>query len=597
LPKDSVVRRIIEFVVAFFLVAALVGIQVLIGGTRMLFAFPSYALLIAAAILSVALWRAPRPSPHQICLVSALVFFGYIAGRALLSPTPYLARYDLTAVAAGALVYLLTNCVLTSAKIRMSILAALLAAALVHVLVGAIQVRSGNNFMPISFLQRFDYGRRASGFYVCPNHLAGLLEVLGVFGLSIVCWSRWPAWGKLLVGYATAICYLGVILSGSRGGYLSVFASWCVFAVLALRVLRAAESKLVFKVGFAGAVIAVLAIGAAVFFIRQTDYLRERTANAVADRAFRFDMWQAAIEQSKLNPILGTGARTYQYYGRMFRSERMQADPIYAHGDYVQLLAEYGAVGAGAFLFFFAAHLGCAWADSRRLGPKRIAASQRLRSNAMALNIGALCVIAAYVVHSVVDFNLHIPANVLLLCFIGGIMANPGVVRETNGGKQTGLIIWKLLLVVLAGGLAFLVWRWGPGEYFAERSRTALRDNRFLTATDYALRGLEREQENPLLYYYLGRARILGGDLQKNPQAAASFYEASLPALTKASELAPLDETYTLELAFTLDLLKRFAEAEWFYEQAHNLDPKSKSIHDAQEWHLRRWRDGETPPN
>ena len=89
------------------------------------------------------------------------------------------------------IVYFLTSCILTSAKARIWIMACLLLAALAHVLVGAIQVRNGNNFMPISFLQRFDYGRRASGFYVCPNHLAGLLEVLGIFGLSMVCWSRW----------------------------------------------------------------------------------------------------------------------------------------------------------------------------------------------------------------------------------------------------------------------------------------------------------------------------------------------------------------------------------------------------------------------
>src|SRR5207245_7641138 len=149
---------------------------------------------------------------------SAAAFFAYILARAFLSPVPYLARADVYSVLGGLLVYLFVACVLVNTRGRMFILLFLLVAALAHVFIGAIQFRDGNNFMPISFLRRFDYGQRASGFYVCPNHLAGLLEVFGIFGLSMVCWSRWPAWAKLLVGYAVAASVAGWVLGGSRGG-------------------------------------------------------------------------------------------------------------------------------------------------------------------------------------------------------------------------------------------------------------------------------------------------------------------------------------------------------------------------------------------
>ena len=36
-----------------------------------------------------------------------------------------------------------------------------------------------------SSLSRIMVGRRASGLYVDPDHLAGLLEVLGILGLSV----------------------------------------------------------------------------------------------------------------------------------------------------------------------------------------------------------------------------------------------------------------------------------------------------------------------------------------------------------------------------------------------------------------------------
>ena len=583
--------RTLEILLAILLVAAFLSIQALIGGTRLLFALPAYALLALIGVLSIALVRSAKPAPRQLCLWSAVVFFGYILLRAAFSPMPYLAWLDISSVLAGLVVYFFTSCILTSARTRMSILACLLMAALAHVLVGAIQFRSGNNFMPISFLQRFDYGHRASGFYVCPNHLAGLLEVLGVFGLSIVCWSRWPVWSKLLLGYATLACYLGVVLTGSRGGYLSVAASLLVFGVLSFKILRSTGSMAALRIGAAGLIAATLVITAAVLVIRHSEVLSERTRTAVPARNFRFELWQAAVEQWKLEPLFGTGSRTYLFYGRKFRSPRMQLDPIYTHNDYLQLLAEYGLVGAATFLLFLGAHWRCGWIDAGRLGPKRIQISHRLASNTMALNVGALGAVAAYVIHSVFDFNLHIPANVLLLAFVFGIIANPGVTQETSIAKaRRKLIFWRILLFVLATILGIHVWQSAPGEYYGEEARQALRDYHFLAATDSALKALQYETRNPSIYYSLGRARSSGGDAQQIPEAKASFYNAAVPAYFKARELAPLDKTYAIELALTYDALERFPEAEWLYGEARKLDPRSTTLRDYYNAHLDRWK-------
>jgi O-antigen ligase len=595
----SGIEYALEIVLATLLVTALLSIQALIGGTRLIFALPAYASLALTGVLSIALVRAARPAPHRLCLWSAVIFFGYILVRAAISPAPYLARFDIYSVLAGLVVYFLTSCVLTSAKTRMSILACLLTAALAHALVGFIQFRGGTNFMAIHFLQRFNYGHRASGFYVCPNHLAGLLEVLGIFGLSIVCWSRWPVWAKLLVGYTTAICYLAVILTGSRGGFLSVVASWLVFAGLSLKILRAGGgANLVIRIGGAGLIGGTLAIAAAFLLIHQNDLLRDR-AKKIASDDFRLGAWRAAIEQWKLDPVWGTGSGTYLFYGRKYRAEGMQRDPVYTHNDYLQLAAEYGAVGAGLFLIFFAVHWRHGWIDARRLGPKRIAISRRLASNAMAINIGALGALAAYVVHSIFDFNLHIPANLLLLAFVFGIVANPGVNYDAASEKTAarGLIFWRLLLVALAAVLGVQTWRLAPGEYYTERARTALRDYRFLSAIDYALKAVKYETQNPSVFYYLGRARVLGGDVQRSPEAAASFYEAALPAYIKARELAPLDKTYALELAFTYDSLKRYGEAEGLYYEARLLDPGSTSTEAYYRAHLERWKGIQNAPN
>lgn len=582
---------------AILLGAALVGIQVLIGGTRLLFSLPAYGLLAVIGGLALFSLRSATSRPDQLCLASSAIFFGYVIARALFSPVSYLARDDLYSVLGGLIVYIFVACLFTGTKPRYWLIVVLLGVAMVHVVIGAIQFRNGNNFMPISWLQRFDYERRASGFYICPNHLAGMLEVLGIFGLSLVCWSRWPTWAKLVVGYAVAVCYLGIALTGSRGGYLSAVASLLVFAFLSLIVLRQTSAVLFWRVGGLTFVAAVLLCLATVFLIQKSDFLTGRAQNVFEKENMRIDLWQAALQQWKLDPIVGTGSGTYRFYGRQFRTERMQVDPIQVHNDYLHLLAEYGLLGAGGFLLFLGCHLRRGWKEFQRLGPKRVGVSLRLPSDGLALNIGAIAAVVAYIVHSIFDFNLHIPANVLLLALVFGVLANAGIARGQNPPPiTTSLFLWRLALPGLGVIVAIQCARLLPGEYFAERSRTALRDYHPTAAIHFALRGLGWEQNNPDLYLYLGRARMLQGESMIAPEAAASYYRAALTAFEAARSLVPRDETLVLQVAFAHDALSRFTEAEWMYDQALALDPKSIHTQKYYEAHLERWRKAGTAP-
>jgi tetratricopeptide (TPR) repeat protein len=424
-----------------------------------------------------------------------------------------------------------------------------------------------------------------------------LLEVVGLFGLSITIWSRWPLWAKLLAAYATGICYVGLVLTASRGGYLSAAASLIVFGLLSFDILRAAGAKLFLRIGAPIFALAVLVSVATLFLVHESEYLSDRARKVIDNKNVRLDFWQASIQQWKLSPVVGTGSRTYLYYGRKFRTPEVQFDPVFVHNDYLQLLGEYGLVGLAAFVAFLFAHLRRGWLNARRLGPKRIALSHSFASNAMALNLAALSAVAAYLVHSIFDFNLHIPANALLLAFAFGILANSAAARSTmEPGSDKSSIFWRTLPWALALFLAVQIWRLGPGEYYAERARAELRDLRFLSAISYALKALDHEKENPALYYYLGRARFQAGDRQTEPEARASFYRAALSAYGEALKLAPLDETYMLELAFTYDALQRFPEAEWMYYEALAFDPKSASARRYYEVHLERWRNGGISP-
>ncbi len=206
-----------------------------------------------------------------------------------------------------------------------------------------------------------EYGQRASGFLVCPNHLAGFLEVIGILGVSLTCWSRWPLWSKLLVAYTAGACYAGVALTGSRGGYLSVLASLLAFGFVSLIVLRRKRPGSWLSFALIGVVALGILVGTAGLLIQRNGFLKERADNIIDPKNMRLQLWSAALKQWHLDPVFGTGAGTYRFYGRQFRSEEMQRDPVDVHNDYLHLLCEYGVVGLAGFLLFFSAHLRHGW--------------------------------------------------------------------------------------------------------------------------------------------------------------------------------------------------------------------------------------------
>ena len=584
-------QKLADTLVVILLGAALAIAQVLIGGTRLVFSLPAYAVIAAASILALATLRRPKPGANAACLFGSALFFGYVIARALLSPVPYVARTDLYIVLGALLVYGVTVTTFTDARARLALVGFLLVGAMVHTGIGAIQFRDGDDFMLLPFLARADYGRRASGFYVCPNHLAGFLEVIAIFGVSTVCWSRLPIWLKLFCAYATAVAYAGAVLTGSRGGYLSIGASLLVFAGLSIFVLRGTSGTLPWKIAGAGFLFAAFA-GAAVYLsVRTSDFLTERAGNIADVSNVRVDLWRAAIEQWKLAPAFGTGSATYRYYGRKFRAPSMQLDPLEAHSDYVQLLSEYGAVGALGFAGFLAVHLRAGGRAFRRLGDKRVAVASRLLSNNLALNLGALGAVAAYLVHSAFDFNLHIPANALVLAFVFGVLANPGAwLAGTEGTPAPRRWIPRLAVALL--GLVMLVQtaRLWPAEYFAEKARVALRSGDAGAAIFFANKSVDYDQTNPEVFAYLGRARLGIGFETANPRAQTSLYLAGADALEAARALAPLEENYPLTLGMLYDLLGRYAEGEWMLDLALDLDPRGEAVQQYYQAHLARWR-------
>ncbi len=583
--------RATGLLVASVLFGGLVFLQVLDYESGLLSCFAAYGAIALAAFVGLVALRS-RALPACACLLSTGLLFSYVLLRALCSPDPYVARFDFYLALGEIAVYALAAFVLTGAHARIAFLCALLSFAVVHVVVGVVQAGSGQNFaMIISALGDLRRSDRGAGLFVNPDHLAGFLELVGIIGINVAAWSRWPSWTRVVVAYLAGLCYFGLVLTGSRGGYLSVVASIVVFAMLSLVVLRAAGTPRLLKSGAIGLGLFSAALFSVWVFIQRTPALSARTANTFNADQGRIDLWHAAIEQWRLNPLFGTGSGTYLFYGRLFRAPALQLDPVVVHNDYLHLLCEYGLIGTLLFAVFLVVHLRSGWQTFFSFGFKRVQSGALLQSNRVALSIAALCSFAAYAVHSLVDFNMHIPANALLVAFIFGTLANSGDTSVAPTENSRFSAVARCIAVALALVLLVQSARLWPGEASVEAARVALRDENPEGAVTQAEEAVRRDDRNPLAFFYLGRALAAIGSRQKSEGDRLVFYEKAGASFEQSRRLSPMDVAYPLELARLYDFMGRYEEAEWMFFLARERDPRSENVQARYEYHLNLWRD------
>lgn len=583
-------------VYAVLICLALAVIELLIGGTRLVFALPAYGLLAFAAILSVIDLRRSKLPANAWCLGASALFFGYVLVRTLTSPVAYLAWDDRFMVLAALIVYLLTACLLTDPRRRQWILAGLLTLAVVNLVIGGRQFASGQSDMLFGFIRAAQYDGRASGLYICPDHLAGYLEAVGCLSLATAIWSRGRPWVKLLTGYLALCCFGGLLITASRGGYLSVAAGLGVMTILGLLRVRASTPTLLPRVLVVLAIIAAFGVAVLGLTFRSSPMLQGRAKNLLDRKDIRLRLWPPAVQQFRLSPAFGTGSATYLYYGRRFRDPVVQTDPIRPHNDYLELLAEYGVVGAAGCLLFLVVHLGNGWRGFRELSAS--GGGEGRGSNAAAWNIGCLSAASCLAVHSAVDFNLHIPANTLLMAFVFGQLANPGrAPAGTDGVARRRPLDWLPRLALPALGVWLLAEggpKW-PGAFYAEKARVALRESRHVAAIGFARQGLEHQQRDPLLYYYMGEARHLiaekrdlGGLAAPDDSVSLSFRRDALDAYQRALALAPDDDVLLMRTGESLTRLGRLDEAGPIFERLLLWDPRSANAQTYYGFYLQR---------
>ena len=165
-------------------------------------------------------------------------------------------------------------------------------------------------------------------------------------------------------------------------------------------------------------VLLVVILGAGLYLLPHSYSVQARLKPMLAgtgriETDVRILLWRTAIRVWQDNVWWGAGPGHYDYRFREYRPSEVQLRPCWAHNDYVNALAEWGLVGTAlvaSALVLLGLGVRKTW-HFVRATPNDLGAGRN--SNKFAFVLGASAGLAAILVHSALDFNMHIPANAI----------------------------------------------------------------------------------------------------------------------------------------------------------------------------------------
>jgi len=264
------------------------------------------------------------------------------------------------------------------------------------------------------------YGGYPFGPYVNRNHFAGFAEILIPVALVPLVLGKVRRERLFLVGLFALVPIVALLLSASRGGIVSFAVQMMIlFSLLLVRRLQS-KYMLVGGVLVLCAILAVSWIGVQEVLQRFSNY--QSLDVSMGKRAsMRHDTWRIFLD----HPGLGTGLGTLQMVFPPYESAYDAKIVNHTHNDYLEALAETGVLGALCCLWF----LAILFIESVR-GLKDLGGSF-----GAALNLSGLVGCCGLLVHSLVDFNLHIPANALLF-LVSAHLATARLQTSTPGTPE-----------------------------------------------------------------------------------------------------------------------------------------------------------------
>ena len=525
--------------------------------TRLLFFWPGCALLGAAGLLAVLRWKLKVSfQPNDGCLLSMLALVAYLGWRAWASPVEVYAREDGAVLLACFVAYLMTVTAVSQPRWRLGIVCVLLVLAAGNLTAGWLNFKGRWDFHLVpGFTRAFPAGR-IGGFFNNPNHLAAFLSFAAFLSAGVMLFARIHIASRLLLGFGILAMLTGVALTVSRAAMLGLGAGGLVFLLLTLWTVRRARPPV-----FKWLVLALLLVGGTgggALYKANEDSLLRRQLSTPLEADMRVHIWRAALGQHAESPWVGVGARMFYEGGVTYRDPRTSAytgDFLFAHNEYLQVLADYGWAGLVLVALVLLTHLWNGLRFLRWFVAERFPATGMLCSNSLALAVGGMAALVATLVHAAFEFHAHIPITAVLGAVVLGLLANPGIESEVFKSRRVPGLRLLLKILMLGASAALIAGAATFGRADAHAGLALVQNKRGDTAGALGslARAVELDPRNAALAYQHGLALMDSYRPEMLEAERRRIIETSATELTRATALNPHNYLCQVALADALD--------------------------------------------
>ena len=393
-----------------------------LGGVNPVFATPSVVLLLIVSVVWVVGTVRDQKQPWSWTTLDIAVsmFLAYSGVRYVASELEYEARNELMSITCCGIAYFISAKSFCSRQDRRIFLLLLMVFASFQAGFAVWQSFTKSDF--IFYWERPElYNGRGSGTFVCPNHLAGFLEMsLGLVAARASIVRRESrsiersVLSKVFTIYVAVMLAIGLLSTLSRAGWVSASVGMAALIMCGSWKWRQMMARLgiVFAVGLCAAAVLWNSEPIKNYLLKSLVLGGGGQQISLGDPTIggRTMMWSGTINIIRENPLVGTGMGSWQWIYQKYKDYRILSFPEYTHNDYLNLAADYGLIGVAIMVFVIV----CFFKRAAKI------AGSATNSEDRAFAVGAIISVVSILVHSWFDFNLHIFGNALFLAVILG---------------------------------------------------------------------------------------------------------------------------------------------------------------------------------
>ena len=399
----------------------------------------------------------------------------------------------------------------------------------------------------------------------------------------------------LASGEATGLLVTGCILAAELGAFFTAASRGALLGLagglgsLALFLVLKLRKKWVSAIFAAGL---ILLLGWGTYQAKPLLYkLHLLRGGEEVDYALhvRSSNWRDTLNMFADFPIAGIGAGNFYQLFPLYKSmpetsDNSQVRFYHAENEFLEALAEQGFLGTGLVLGL-----------EILLGLQFFKHWQKIESKTLRwISLGAASASVAMLVHSLVDFPLHLPANAALFAALGGVVARAATSGDkvflTSGtdakkfGRGFFIFLTAAIIFALFVWLTPLLWRQWRSAFYHLKAQNELdqivKENSLslpVVRSGYEdlLRAARQGVNQARLHRDLGLVNAYFGLLTETPAASEIWFRQAEKALSKAIRLEPLMADYHHTLAWVYQKWGEEEKAEPYFEHAAFLEPQN----------------------